>query len=283
MATKRLAIYYGYPSLVNGSGGNVVAAVSVFKMYDQLILGAGLENVSHPDHSKTRSIIGELGMLNVQVFGYIDSTLAFKKRVDLWKEMGVEGIFCDKFGYDFGKTRAQQNSIVNYIHGVGLIAFVNAWIPADVFGSSVSAVHNPVGVGPAVGVDDWFLAQSYQIIDGDFQSASDWKIRSDVLAAYSSSFGTRIACVTTVDSSGVFDQGKMDYAYFSCVLYNFHSFGWGEYNFSAPTSLLPFRVRRSYWGDRFVGDIVENGGVFERQMNVGIRVLSSHGVDVVLG
>src|SRR5437763_14843946 len=98
---NRLGIFYGYPSLVNGANGNISLAVDTFKLYNQLIFGADLENVSHSDHTKTTSIINDPNMSTVQIFGYVDSILslsAFKKRVDLWKNMNVHGIFCDRFG-----------------------------------------------------------------------------------------------------------------------------------------------------------------------------------------
>ena len=39
----RLAIYYGYPSLVNEARGDVEKAASVFSAYDVVVLGDGLE------------------------------------------------------------------------------------------------------------------------------------------------------------------------------------------------------------------------------------------------
>lgn len=40
---KKLAIYYGQPSKVNGSGGNLDAAAEVFNDYDTVVLGDGLQ------------------------------------------------------------------------------------------------------------------------------------------------------------------------------------------------------------------------------------------------
>src|SRR5438874_120140 len=39
----RLAIYYGYPSLVSAANGDVEKAAGVFSKYDVVVLGAGLE------------------------------------------------------------------------------------------------------------------------------------------------------------------------------------------------------------------------------------------------
>lgn len=38
----KLAIYYGYPSLVNGSNGNLNVATEVFNDYDIVVFGDGL-------------------------------------------------------------------------------------------------------------------------------------------------------------------------------------------------------------------------------------------------
>src|SRR5437016_9884185 len=109
--SKRLAIYYGYPSGVNGTF-TVPGAINVFKDYYLIVFGDGLEAVSHPDHANTVAIIA--GLTNSKVYGYIDSTLSIttlQTNIDNWALMGVAGIFCDRFGYDFGLTRAAQNAI----------------------------------------------------------------------------------------------------------------------------------------------------------------------------
>ena len=47
----KLAIYYGWPSAVNGAGGDINVAAAVFDDYDQVVFGAGLEDPSHGDHA----------------------------------------------------------------------------------------------------------------------------------------------------------------------------------------------------------------------------------------
>ena len=42
-APLRLAIYYGYPSLVEQSGGDTARAAAVFGQYDAIVFGDGLE------------------------------------------------------------------------------------------------------------------------------------------------------------------------------------------------------------------------------------------------
>src|SRR5262245_56256050 len=69
---SRLAIYYGYPSLVNGAGGNLNAATAHFSAFDIVVLGDGLEHLVHPDHANTTQIIADLTAGGTEVYGYID-------------------------------------------------------------------------------------------------------------------------------------------------------------------------------------------------------------------
>ncbi|ARF08692.1 hypothetical protein Catovirus_1_742 [Catovirus CTV1] len=283
LTPKKLAIYYGYPSLVNGSAGDVNSAVNVFKDYDMIIFGSGLEEISHADHNKTCNIISNI--LTTNVFGYIDSTISihnFKNRVDKWLKMGVKGIFADKFGYDFSVSRSKQNQILDYIHSKSIIAFVNAWNPDDVFSSSVNVTYNPNGSPSVINSDDWYLAQSYQIINGVHQNVNDWKSKSDKMKNYKQVFGTKMACCTTYDISQ-FDQKKMDYAYFSTILYGFDAFCFGENNFSATNSLLPYRTRKQFYGSTFITDINSNSGIYKRNVNVGLFLnTNSHVIDTII-
>ena len=282
---KKLCIYFSYPSLINGSNGNITSAVNVFKAYNQVVFGKTLELNSHPDHNKTISIIAQLKPLNVSVYGEIDCTLSFssiKQSVNQWQGMAVKGIYCNKMGYDYSVNRSMQNQILNYIHSKNLEGFVVVWNPDDIFSSTVNPTYNPTGTASVINSNDWYLATSYQIINGAFQTVSDWTTRANKLVNYKQSFGTKMACITTADASP-FNQSMMDYAYFSTILYGFDSFGWGELNFSATTNSLPFRTRKIFYGTKFDSAIMINGSVYERKTNIGIRLnTSTHTLDVLL-
>jgi hypothetical protein len=277
---KKLAVYYGWPSSVNATY-TVNGAAAVFKDYDMVVFGAGLEDSGHGDHQNTIDIINHQDMANTEVYGYVDTTAGQstnETNIDNWATMGVAGIFCDRFGYDFSVTRSQQNSLVDYIHGKSLKAFVNAWNPDDAFkqqGGPSGATH--------LGSSDWYLAESYQIINGSYQSSTDWKNKADKMAGYKSTFGTKMATVTTTNTS-TFDQDKFDYAYFSTVLYNFDAAGWGEENFSATSASLPFRTRKSFLGTSLTNSISSpSSNVYQRNTNIGILVdTTNHTVGTLL-
>ena len=67
---------------------------------------------------------------NDDIFAYRQLLYRNQTKIDNWAAMGVKGVFVDRFGYDFGVSRANQNQIVDYIHSKNISAFVNAYFDA---------------------------------------------------------------------------------------------------------------------------------------------------------
>ncbi len=293
----KLAIYYGFPSLVNGLSGDLTAASNVFSDYDLIVFGSGLEDPAHSDHSNTETIIRNLKAQpkNTEVYGYVpigvttanlsqeeinnrvDAWAArgivgallaetvnlpmteIQSRVDDWAAMAVKGIFIDEAGYDFGVSRQRQNDVINYVHSKGLGAFINAFNPDDVFSSAIDPDFNPTGKPTSLGPNDIYLNESFQIIQGEFQDSTFWANKSDKAFAYKNQFRTQMATITTVsENDSAFDRDKFDYAWWSTLLYGFDTIGWGELFFSASDSNLPFHFRP---------DPGEIGDAFTSQVN----------------
>jgi hypothetical protein len=282
---KKLAIYYGWPSAVNGANltsDPVAAAVVAFKDYDQLVLGAGLEDPSHGDYANTIAILAHPDMANTTVYGYIDATLSLdtvQGKIDNWYTTGVQGIFYDQFGYDYGLTREVQRELVWCAHekGTGLKAFVNAWNPDDAFSNAVHA-NNPNGLETRLGANDYYLAESFAIINGayddndlDTNGIKDFQDKADKMVNYRTLYGTKLAAITTSDSSP-FDQAKADYSYLTAVVNQFDSWGYGEEYFSASSVQLPFRTRASFDGTKFTSAVLNGTGIIYRYVNIDIVV-----------
>lgn len=291
LTPKKIAHYYAWPSGINGSAGVVATAAGHFANYDVVVFGAGIDDPAHGDNANATAIIADSQMASTEVYGYIDATASLidnMVHIDQWKAMGVAGIFCDKFGYDWSVSRVAQNMLYWCIHCAGLKAYVNAWNPDDVFSSAVEATHNPTGMAPWIAAGDSYLLESYQIVVGAYQSQGDWRGRSDKVIAYKAgSFpGVNMIGLTTYADAMAFDQNKMDYAYLSAVMDELDGFGWGEFNFSSSGSSadqMPYRTRASFHGTYHTGAITINGSVVERQQNVGIHVdTSSNTVSLLL-
>ena len=166
---KRMAVYYGYPSSVNGAAGDLASAVDSFSDYEIVLLGDGLqfpqatgaegENPSwgcdqthHWDHDNTELIISELVAAGKQVFGYTTAGGAYtaykhatppcapttdeiKTRINMWETMGVTGIFLDEAEWGFGSSRVRQSSLIDYVRGKGLKVMINGYFPDHIFSS----------------------------------------------------------------------------------------------------------------------------------------------------
>ena len=143
---KRLAIYYGYPSLVNGANGNMQQALADFSRFDIIVLGETIEDSGHPEHDNTQYLISQLRDRGIEVYGYVNMDArgngqtidAAKVHVREWKEMNVTGIFWDNGGSGFGVTSSRRNTLVAYTHEQGLNAFLNVWNPNDLLAPNFS-------------------------------------------------------------------------------------------------------------------------------------------------
>lgn len=275
LTPKKLAIYYGWPSKVNGSS-SVYDAVNVFKEYDIVVFGNGVEDKNHPDHQKTKQIINHAAMQNTLCFGHIlstDSNGTNISKINSWVKMNVDGIFCDKFGYNNGVSRYTQNDLIDFIHNKSLSVFANATNPDDVFSSNINQTYNPLGLNTKLNCNDWYLAESYQIENDNYEDPVLWKQKADKMKNYKAQLGTKMACISTSQTSGFF-QNKWDYSYFSVVLYQFDAAGYGENLYSKTSNNLPFRQRKEFFGTKIISNGIENptNGIYQIKTNVGILI-----------
>jgi hypothetical protein len=264
---SRLAIYYGYPSLVNGSRGDAEKSAGVFTSYDVVVLGDGIEFPDRKpgryppgdpaEHGKTLQMISTARRKNprVRFYGYIClgeirspggeqvlSPTEIKERIALWKRMGVSGIFLDEAGYDWPIVdRKRQNFAVASIHEQGLSAFANAFYPQDLF--SLEDLHgkNPAHLRPLLDARDLFLLESFQVKNGAYEAVSEWQQRLQAALDGRRRYQSQIFATTTNAAHDTFAPEKFSYAWWSAWLYDLDGFGWGEPDFAAVSGVLPDR------------------------------------------
>ena len=270
----RLAIYYGYPSLVNGSLGDVEKAAGVFADYGVVVLGDGLEFADkqpgrYPEgdpaeHQKTLQIIAAVRKRSpgTRFYGYVClgeipwpkgqltalSTKQLEERIQLWKQMGVSGIFLDEAGYDFAVvTRERQNLAVRMIHDLGLSAFMNAYFIEHLFSLEKQPLYangsekNPGRLAPLLDQRDLFLLESFEVKNGIYESTAAAQKRLNQALAYRRSYGTHIFVTTTTTEQQPFSAEKFNYAWWTARVYGLDGFSWGEPDFAALNNSLPVR------------------------------------------
>ena len=271
---SRLAIYYGYPSLINGSQGDVEKAASVLSEYDVVVLGDGIEFPDRqvgrypegdPDeHQKARQIIAavERRSPRTRFYGYVClgeillpgpkelilTQQEMEQRILLWKEMGVKGIFLDEAGYDYAAiTRKRQNMAVSLIHKQDLSAFMNAYFLDHLFSTEDNLPFvkgkgkNPEHLPPLLDRRDLFLLESFQVKNGAYEDAAAGRARLAQALKYRRRFGSAIFATTTTREPEPFDSAKFNYAWWTAQLYGIDGLGWGEPEFSALSNSLPER------------------------------------------
>ena len=286
LAPRRLAIFYGIPSLVNGARGDLARAAAVFAEYDTVVFGDGLElpdvvpgrspvGAGPVERRHTAAIIRSLADLGRRpaVFGYVDlgrsqnlSQREIERRIGLWREMGAHGIFFDEAGYDFDVTRERQNAAVDAVHKAGMRVFVNAFNPDDVFLPSKGVPHH-------LKSGDAYLLESFAIRNGKPDIGAAWAARTARALEHARRDNVAVHAVTTTDARTASSPELIACAWWLAVAFGVDAFGWGEPSFSGPDSALPWRPRPEpdalLIGERFVGPISIAGGVYSRGTDRG--------------
>lgn len=256
-APSRLAIYYGYPSLVEGAAGNVERAAGVFADYDVIVFGDRLElsDASGADaglraeRQRIGPLIRALHAMARQprIYGYIDLGSSQKldlaeitRRIDAWKGLGADGIFFDEAGGDFAVTPKRRRTAVCAVHARGLSAFMNAFNPDDLFDDAAVAWDAKCDAG--LTARDALLIESFAVRNGEHEPVARIDQRADRALRWRERTGVRVFGVTTADSRP-FDRQQMDWAWTHAVSHRLNGFGWGEPGFSAADSRLPWRER----------------------------------------
>lgn len=286
-ALPHLGIYYGWPSAVNGAGGNVTTATNTFKQFDVIVFADGIEHATHGDHANTATIMTNLKNAGKKVFGYVDlgvstqnlSIATMKTYVDEWYAMGAYGIFLDDYGFDYDVTRARQNTMLDYIHGKGMKVFMNSWNVDDASGDkdetgATSATHAQSG--------DWYLAESWLVSGNTYQSTTDWYTKANKALAYQRNKGILTAAVSSAASgaAGASDNttDKFKMAWWGAAMYNF-TFQWTDLNYSASNGTLNYynNLSTSYGSSYSADPTNPSSGQYKRTTNTGQIVVQGNG------
>jgi hypothetical protein len=268
-APGRLAVFYGIPALVNGANGDVDRAAAVFAAYDVVVFGAGLES-GGSESTRTRAVVQRTiaRRPGIRLFGYLalgDRAVSGERvaaAAKQWRALGVQGIFLDEAGFDFGVTRERQHEAIDAVHRQGLRVFVNAFRPEDVLAN-----------GSRLQRGDLVLLESFAVRLGQPESADLWFERARTAARFKDSLGVEVWTVTT--PAKAFDPALCRMAWWGTVLWGFDGFGWGEPDYAAPKSELPARdcagatpASLSSFG-AYTSEVARRGSRFTRRAAAG--------------
>ncbi|HZU07455.1 MAG TPA: hypothetical protein VFB73_15940 [Chloroflexota bacterium] len=233
---RPFALYYGWPSAVNGADGDIAAAAATFARYAVVILGDGLQRDDHPDHARTAAIMRRLQELGTtRVFGYVDLGVhtqnlpldTILQSAQAWQRLGATGIFLDDAGADFGVDAARRDAAVGGIRRLGLRVILNAHAPDDAFRGQV-----------ALGPGDGYLFEAFQVADGHVQPAPLAFAKADRVLALALASGAAVYAVATGPADDPGFATKYAYAWWSALLYGFDYFQYTTLDYGARTAQL---------------------------------------------
>lgn len=266
MKLHDLLIYYGYPSLINGSQSQE-EAIGHFARYSLVVLGDGLQNATHPDHPFTRRLAAELS--ECQLFGYIDlgvhsphgavqnlDLAEIEQRARAWRGLGAHGVLLDDYGYDFAVTRERQRAAVEICHSNELSVIANAWDPRHAL-SPDPGLSNPRGLAANLKPTDFYLWESYLVSESRWTSFKTWRAKANTLTKVLKRCPVGVLSCTTTAVHGLI-QGEGDewpFVWGSAWVEGHHACGWGEPNFSASDNQAPFRARPAAPAERRRGNL----------------------------
>lgn len=191
-----LSIFYGWPSLVNGAGGDPGRAAEEFARFEAVVFGDATPTVAGDPRGAAvaRRLQGRC-----RVYGYLslgtgpgqpDWALAdIRRRLAAWAEWGADGVLLDCAGRDFGVTPDRLALGIDAVHQLEMDAVVNAWDPEDLVAS-----------GGRFGPSDGYLAENDVLRHGVLRPVSAFTRRLGAVDRLRRCLGIRIWATATTSS-----------------------------------------------------------------------------------
>lgn len=158
-----LLVYYGYPIAYKGIWNADAIVAEISASHDYWIVGHTYQDPAHEEYASTVAIMRGVRAAGVKLYGYIplgtnsyNYTVAQIEAItDQWMAIGVDGIFIDEYGFDYGNTRQRQVDVVNMIHTKGLPICANAWVMEEFVTDSLAETGWPSGDWKYVRWQEW--------------------------------------------------------------------------------------------------------------------------------
>jgi hypothetical protein len=253
---KDLLIYYGYPNSFNSgdNGWNNENVAQDMAKYKLIVLGDGVQDPDHADYSNTQVIVPRVQALNPDalIFGYVSANQSlsnFQNKCDQWDILGVNGVFIDEAGYDYGKTRSEFNDRVDHVHGntAANICFANAWNTDHILGTTndvsyPNSTYNSGEVESNLDTGDWILLESFPINTtaysgtGGYESKSDWAARGVKMNTLRATYGVNFAGVGIINDDNGSGQDLFDFGFVSALMWSLGAFGIGDTSYGASSA-----------------------------------------------
>jgi hypothetical protein len=196
---------------------------------------------------------------NTQIFGYVAcaQTLSnFQTKVDQWDTLQVHGIFMDEAGYDYGKTRAEFNAMVDYVHGktYSNLCFANAWNTDNILGTAndpsfPNSTYNSAVIESNLTLNDWILLESFPVNttaysgNAGYESKSDWYARAEKAKGLRVTYHVNFSGLSVIDNASGSGSTLFNFAFISSLMYNLEGFGSSDTDYGASSAAVKWWTR----------------------------------------
>lgn len=282
LRTPTVLVYLGNLPRMNNANSNDDVALSLTK-FDHVVIGDDAQNPNSLTHDNVKLIIEKAKALkSVKFYGYLDASIAsetlseIQTKINQWISLGVDGIYCDKIGYDYQVSRDRQNQILESIHQYSIPAFVNATNPDDIFSDIFHATLNINRAPASIEIGDIYHLNDFGVNTGTtekYVAAGTMFSKVNKLLDFRSSLGIKIFATATVDSSTAsgIAQGYFDYAHALAILSSLDAFYATESGYSKISEIVPFYEQPPFVGQWYTEKpgIKQSGAVYSRETGFG--------------
>jgi hypothetical protein len=196
---------------------------------------------------------------NALIFGYVacaQTYVNFQTKVNQWNSLQVNGIFMDEAGYDYGKTRSEFNTMVDFVHSKAYsnVCFANAWNTDNILGSAEdpsfpNITYNPTLTESNLTQNDWIMLESFPVNttsysgNAGYESRTDWYARAEKAKNFRVSYHINFAGVSMINNDNAGGQDLFNFAFISSLMYNFEAFGSSDTNYGASSAAVKWWTR----------------------------------------
>lgn len=262
---KDLLIYYGWLNSFNSGqhGWDNEKVSQEMAQYRMLVFGDGVQDPGHGDYANTEVIIPRVKELNnySRIYGYVTVNQDygdFTTKVNQWDDLEVHGIFMDEAGYDYGKTRAEFNQRVDYVHDRTYAnkCFVNSWNTDHVLGTAndvsyPNSTYNDSSAESDLTNTDWILLESFPINTASYtdstpvgyESASDWVYRGDKMTSLRNTYGVNFAGAGVINNDNTDGTALFNFGFVSSMMYNLEAYGTSDTFYGSSSAAVKRWIR----------------------------------------
>lgn len=280
---KDLLVYYGWLNSFNSgvNGWNNEKVAQDMAKCCLLVFGDGIQSSGHGDYANTQVIVPRVKALNCcsEIFGYVTVDQAFgdfTSKVNEWETLQIDGIFMDEAGYDYGRTRAEFNQRVNYVHDMTYAnkCFANSWNTDHILGVTndpnfPDSTFNDSSVESNLTAYDWILLESFPVNttafsgnDG-YESASDWAVRGVKAQSLRATYGNNFASVNIINNDNADNTALSEFSFISSMMFSLEGFGTSDTAYGAGSARVNYYPRP---------DVTQMGVVYNLNCSVQVDV-----------